>query len=155
MTQLNPNDAVNELADRFWDGVLERDPVSATILGDDRWDERLSDLGADGRAADAAGYRDALAEAATIDRASLDPEQVITHDMLTLVARTHLEALEQKQYQLAVDHIFGVQTLPVRVAQYQIAETPEQLERLLARFAAYPTAIAQTIETTRLTGMPM
>ena len=45
--------------------------------------------------------------------------------MLTLVARTHLEALEQKQYQLAVDHIFGVQTLPVRVAQYQIAETPE------------------------------
>ena len=145
----DPNDAVNELADRFWDGVLERDPVSATILGDDRWDDRLPDLGAEGRAADAAGYRDALAEAATIDPSLLEPEQVITHDMLTLVARTHLEALEQKQYQLAVDHIFGVQTLPVRVAQYQIAETPEQLERLLTRFAAYPTAIAQTIDTLR------
>jgi len=145
----DPNDAVNELADRFWDGVLERDPVSATILGDDRWDDRLPDLGAEGRAADAAGYQAALAGAAEIDREALEPEQVITHDMLTLVARTHLEALEQKQYQLAVDHIFGVQTLPVRVAQYQIAETPEQLERLLARFAAYPTAITQTIDTLR------
>ncbi len=145
----DPNDAVNELADRFWDGVLERDPVSATILGDDRWDDRLPDLGAEGRAEDAAGYRAALADATQIDRESLEPEQVITHDMLTLVARTHLEALEQKQYQLAIDHIFGVQTLPVRVAQYQIAETPDQLERLVARFAAYPAAIAQTIETLR------
>ncbi len=149
MSQTDPNDAINELADRFWDGVLERDPVSATILGDDRWDDRLPDLGAEGRAADAAGYRAALEEAATIDRAALEPEQVITHDMLTLVAQTHLEALEQKQYQLAVDHIFGVQTLPVRVAQYQIAETPEQLDRLLARFAAYPTAIVETIDTLR------
>ena len=145
----DPNDAVNELADRFWDGVLERDPVAATILGDDRWDDRLPDLGAEGRAADAAGYHAALAEAAAIETEALEPEQVITHDMLTLVAQTHLEALEQKQYQLAVDHIFGVQTLPVRVAQYQIAEAPEQLDRLLARFAAYPTAIAQTIETLR------
>ena len=149
MSANDPNDAVNELADRFWDGVLERDPVSATILGDDRWDDRLPDVGEEGRAADAAGYRQALAEAAAIDRGTLQPEQVITHDMLTLVAHTHLEALEQKQYQLAVDHIFGIQTMPVRVAQYQLADTPERLERLLARYAAYPAAISQTIETLR------
>ena len=145
----DPNAAVNELADRFWDGVLERDPVSATILGDDRWDDRLPDLGEAGRAADAAAYREALADAGTIDPGALAPEQVITHDMLTLVARTHLEALEQKQYQLAIDHIFGVQTLPVRMAQYQIADSPERLERLLTRFAAYPHAITQTIDTLR------
>ena len=149
MSHQDPNAAVNELADRFWDGVLQRDPVSATILGDDRWDDRLPDLGAAGRDADAAAYREALAEAATIDSGSLEPEQVITHDMLMLVARTHLEALEQKQYQLAVNHIFGVQSMPVQVAQYQLADTPERLERMLARFAAYPTAIAQTIDTLR------
>ena len=79
----------------------------------------------------------------------LDPEQVITRDMLMLVASTHLEALEQKQYQLAINHIFGTQTMPVRVAQYQIADTPEGLERLLTRFAAYPAAIEQEIETLR------
>ena len=56
--------------------------------------------------------------------------------MLMLVASTHLEALEQKQYQLAINHIFGVQTMPMQVAQYQIADTPEGLDRLLARFAA-------------------
>jgi len=145
----DPNAAVNELADRFWGGVLERDPVYATILGDDRWDDRLPDLGEAGRAADAAAFRETLVEAQAIDPADLEVEQVITRDMLMLVASTHLEALEQKEYQLAINHIFGVQTMPVRVAQYQIADTPARLERLLNRFAAYPTAIEQTIATLR------
>ena len=147
--QTDPNAAVNELADRFWEGALERDPVSATILGDDRWDDRLPDLGEAGRAADAAAYRETLADADAIDPSALEPEQVITRDMLMLVARTHLEALEQRQYQLSINHIFGVQTMPVRVAQYQIADTPEGLERLLTRFGAYPAAIEQEIETLR------
>jgi len=145
----DPNRAVNELADAFFDGVLERDPIFATILGDDRWGDRLPDLGEDGRAADAAAFRSVLADAEAIPAAALDPEQVITRDMLMLVARTHLEALEQRQYQLAVDHIFGVQAMPIQIAQFQIAETPEALEALLARFAAYPTAIAQHIATLR------
>jgi uncharacterized protein (DUF885 family) len=145
----DPNLAVNELADQFWEGVLERDPVYATILGDDRWDDRLPDLGAAGREADASAFRETLAQAEAIDADGLDPEQVITRDMLILVAGTHLEALEQKQYQLSINHIFGTQTMPVRIAQYQRAETPEGLDRLLTRFAAFPAAIEQEIETLR------
>ena len=145
----DPNLAVNQLADRFWDGVLERDPIYATILGDARWDDSLPDLGEAGRAADAAAFRQTLADAEAIGAEGLESEQVITRDMLMLVASTHLEALEQKQYQLAVNHIFGVQTMPVQIAQYQIADTSEGLDRLLARFAAYPAAIEQTIETLR------
>jgi uncharacterized protein (DUF885 family) len=145
----DPNLAVNEVADHFWDGVLERDPVFATILGIDTYDDRLPDLGETGRQADAEALRETLAAADAIPAEGLDPEQVITRDMLILVARNHLEAYEQQQYQLAVDHIFGVQTMPARIAQYQVAETPERLEHMLARFAAYPTAIAQQIETLR------
>jgi len=132
----DPNTAVNELSDRFWEGVLERDPVYATILGDDRWDDRLPDLGEAGRAADEAAYRETLAEAEAIDPAGLDPEQVITRDMLILVASTHLEALEKKQYQLAINHIFGTQTMPVRIAQYQTAKTRATPTRPSTRNAA-------------------
>ncbi len=145
----DPNLAVNELADRFWEGVLSRDPIYATILGDTRWDDQLPDLGEAGRAADADAYQETLAAAEVIGAEGLEPEQVITRDMLMLVASTHLEALEQKQYQFAVNHIFGVQTMPMQVAQYQIADTPEGLERLISRYAAYPAATEQTIETLR------
>ena len=145
----DPNVAVNELADRFWEGILERDPLSATILGDDRYDDRLPDVGENGRREDAAALREALSDAEAIGAGGLDPEQVITRDMLMLVARNHLDAYEQKQYQFAVNHIFGVQTMPVRVAQYQVADTPEKLERLLTRFADYPEVVEQEIATLR------
>jgi uncharacterized protein (DUF885 family) len=143
------NQAINQLADRYWDGVLERSPVSATVLGDDRFDDRLPDLGPVGRAAEAAANRAALAEAEALGGDGLGVEEVITRDMLMLVAANGLEYEEQKLYQLAINHIFGVQTMPVQVAQYQVADTPEKLDKLLARYAAYGTVIGQTIETLR------
>ena len=142
-----PNDAVNQLADRFWEGVLERNPIEATLLGDDRYDDRLGDFGAAGREAEATAYREVLAALDEIDTSALDTEQVITADMLLIMARNNLEALDRKLYQLAVDHIGGVQTLPPMVAQYQAADSPERLQKLLARYAAFPMAIDQTIET--------
>jgi uncharacterized protein (DUF885 family) len=140
---------VDELADRFLDGVLERDPVSATRIGDERWNDQLSDYGDAGRAADAAACREAVSAAEAFDPQQLGDEQAVTLEMLILLARNRLEALEQKQYQLAVDHMDGVQNLPMEIAQYQPAERPDQLEALLARFAAYPGAIAQHIATLR------
>ncbi|HEX3218456.1 MAG TPA: DUF885 domain-containing protein [Candidatus Limnocylindria bacterium] len=147
MTAADPNAAINEIADRFFEGVLERDSIFATILGDDRFDDRLPDIGAAGRAEEERVYRALIDEVEPISTDGLEPEQVITRDMLLLVARNQLEAQERKLYQLAINHISGVQLIPVMVAQYQIAESAEGLEKLLARFAAYPTAVEQYVET--------
>jgi uncharacterized protein (DUF885 family) len=144
---LDPNAAVNELADRFWDGLLERDPMWATILGDERHNHRWPDLGPDGRAAEEAAFRGALAEARDIPVDGLEPEQVITRDLIILVSENQLDALDQKQYQLALDHMSGPQVWPAEMAQYQPADTPERLEKLLARYAAYPELIEQNIGT--------
>ena len=144
---IDPNAAVNDLADRFWEGVLERDPIHATILGDERYNDRWPDLGADGRAGEAALLEATLTEARAISAEGLDPEQLITRDLLILVAENHLEALAQKQYQLAVDHMTGPHVWPAEIAQYQAVDTPERLEALLRRYAAYPAAIEQSIET--------
>ncbi|MFN2484244.1 MAG: DUF885 family protein [Candidatus Limnocylindria bacterium] len=64
---------------------------------------------------------------------ALDAQSVITRDMLMLVARNQLEALETTQYQIAVDQMTGPQTLPAEIAQYQRIDTPERVERLLPR----------------------
>ncbi|MDQ5840239.1 MAG: DUF885 domain-containing protein, partial [Chloroflexota bacterium] len=147
MAHQDPNAAVTDLADRFWEGVLERDPITATIYGDDRYDDRWPDLGPDGRAAERSALASALAEAETMDPAGLDVESGITRDLLMLVARNYLEALDRRLYQLAVNHMSGVQTWPSEIAQYQRAETPEGLRRLLARFEAFPQLIDQHIGT--------
>lgn len=144
---LDPNAAVNDLADRFWEGVLERDPLYGTVLGDERHNDRWPDLGPDGRAADEAAYRSTLEEARAIPSEGLEPEQLITRDLLILVAENHLEALAQKQYQLTVDHMLGPQIWPVQAAQYQPGDTPERLGKLLSRYERYPGMIEQYIGT--------
>jgi len=143
----DPNAAVNDLADRFWQGVLERDPLWATVLGDERYNERWPDLGPDGRAADEAAFRATLEDARRIPDHGLDPEQTITRDLLVLVAENQLEWLAQKQYQLAIDHMSGVQIWPAQVAQYQPADTPERLEKLLQRYRTFPRLIEQHVGT--------
>ena len=40
---------VIDLADRFWQWFLARNPVYATVLGDERYDDRLRDPGAEAR----------------------------------------------------------------------------------------------------------
>jgi uncharacterized protein (DUF885 family) len=143
----DPNTAVNDLADRFFDGVLERDPIFATVLGDERWDDRLPDLGPEGRRRARAAYEATLAEAREIGADLLDTEQVITRDLLVLVCENYLEYYRQEQYQLAVDHMSGPQTMPAEIAQYHRADTPERLDKLITRYAAYPAMIEQYIET--------
>ena len=146
---VDPNATVNDLADRFWEGVLERDPLWATILGDERYNDRWPDLGPQGRADEQAAFRAVLAEARGIPDDGLEPEQLITRDLLILVTENGLEMLERKQYQLAIDHMSGPQIWPAEVAQYQPADTPERLEKLLTRYRAFPEVIAQHIATLR------
>lgn len=144
---LDPNAAVNDLADRFWEGVLDRDPLTATLLGDERNSDRWPDVGPVGRAANRAAYAETLAQARQIPTDGLEPEQVITRDLLLLVCQNHLEFDDTRQYQLAVDHMGGPQIWPAEIAQYQKGDTPERVERLLARIAAYPTLIEQYVGT--------
>ncbi|MEO8510884.1 MAG: DUF885 domain-containing protein [Chloroflexota bacterium] len=143
----DPNAAVTDLADRFWEGVLERDPLYATLLGDERYDDQLPDLGPAGRDADATAYRDVLQAIEAMGDAQLDTESRITRDMLALVARNGLEALDAKMYQLSLDHISGPQTSPAQIAQYQRVDTDARLDTLLTRFAAYPRMIEEHLAT--------
>ncbi|MDP9244127.1 MAG: DUF885 domain-containing protein, partial [Chloroflexota bacterium] len=135
---IDPNTAVNQLADRFWEGVLERDPLYSTVLGDERYNDRWPDLGPNGRAADEAALREMLSDARAIPTDGLDPEQLITRDMLMVVGENYVEAYAQKQYQLSLDHMSGPQIWPAQAAQYQPADAPERLEKLLTRYRTYP-----------------
>jgi len=81
---------VVELADRFWQWFLSRQPIYATVLGDERYDDRLSDPSPEGRAEEIAGLKGFLEDAQQIGRDRLSQEDAITLDMLEVVARIWL-----------------------------------------------------------------
>ena len=41
---------VDDLAERFWEGILELNPTTATFYGDERFADQLEDPGPEGRA---------------------------------------------------------------------------------------------------------
>lgn len=143
MTDAPVSTAVADLADRFWEGFLERHPVLAERFGDERWSDRLEDPGPAGRAADMAALRELLAGAEAIEPAGLTVEDSITRDMLATLARVWLKADEQGLYQLdALDAMGGPQTLPGNLVRIQRVDSPERFAALLSRLAAYPAYIA-------------
>jgi uncharacterized protein (DUF885 family) len=135
---------VNDLADRFWEWFLERQPLYATLFGDERYDDRLFDPSADARAAEREALSGFLAEA---DELSAQPdlgiEERITVDMLAVVARIQHSLERQRLYQLEpIDQMNGPQSLPGELARYQRVDSGDRVDRLVQRLEGLPEHLA-------------
>ncbi len=150
MTTLDPTSPVNVLADRFWEAILAEEPTTATMYGDERYDDRLEDPSPAGRARRRALYRTTQADAAAIDAADQPLEDRITLDMIRVACELGLVQDEQRTDLLrAVDQMAGPQTILPQVTMFQAADTPERLERLEARLRAYEGYMAAIRELLR------
>lgn len=141
---------VDALAERYWERLLELWPTMATLYGDDRYDDRLEDPGPDGRAKLRQLHELTLAEVEAFPRDGLSVEDRITLDSLSIVCRLQIEQDDQGFHELrVVDQIEGPQTLLPQLVQYQKADTPERLERLVARLRDYGRFMAANVEILR------
>ncbi len=129
---------IDEIAERFWEDFLRLNPTTATVYGDDRYDDVLEDPGPEGRAAVRALFEGANRDAQAIPEDGLPVEDRITRDMLRIVAETVVEADDLGFHEIReVDQIDNPMTGMAQLAQFQRADTPERLEKWLARLRAY------------------
>jgi uncharacterized protein (DUF885 family) len=144
---LSPAD---ELSERFWESVLELNPTTATVYGDERYNDRLEDPSPAGRARVRSLMERTRAEAQAIDPTGLPTEERITRDMLVVVAELSIEEDDQDLHQLrVVDQMSGPQQLLPQLTSFQPADTPERLEAFIARLHAYAGFMAANRETLR------
>jgi uncharacterized protein (DUF885 family) len=145
-----PSTVVNGLADRFWESILELNPTTATIYGDERYADRLEDPSEAGRAKALALWRSARGEAAAIPTDGLSVEDRITVDMIKVLCDLGIEEHEQRTDLLrVVDQMGGPQTLLPVVSQFQPADTPERFEKYIARLQAYTAFMAANCDLLR------
>ena len=130
---------VNELADRFWEAILELNPTTATLYGDDRYADRLEDPGPEGRARRRELMTRTSAAAAAIPTEGLTTEERITRDMLKVIADLQIEQDDEALYQLqVVDQMSGPQQTLPQLTQFQPVNDPDRLEAFIGRLHAYP-----------------
>jgi uncharacterized protein (DUF885 family) len=141
---------IDEIAARFWEGFLRLNPTTATVYGDDRYDAVLEDPGPEGRAAVRALFEGANREAQAIPGDGLPVEDRITRDMLRIVAETVAEADDLGFHEIReVDQIDNPMTGMAQLAQFQRADTPERLEKWLARLGAYGPYVDARVQVMR------
>jgi uncharacterized protein (DUF885 family) len=134
------------LCDRSWERTLQLHPTMATVLGDERYDDQLDDPGPAGRAARRTLAEETAAAARAIDPAGLGAEERLTRDLLVLVSEQQIVDDELRFDLVGAVEQQGHQALMPELVQFQRADTPERLERLLARLEAYPRLAASVIE---------
>jgi uncharacterized protein (DUF885 family) len=138
------------LSERFWDGLLEAEPVLGTVVGDERFDDRLADASEEGRERNRRFFQQARDDLAAIDRPSLDQDLRATLDVLEAVSRNQLDAIEHRLDRFhAVSHFTGPGTLLAELASLQRADTRERLDKYVARLGAIPTFLDQLAEAAR------
>ena len=143
MTDVRAASPAIDLADHFWQWFLSRQPIYATVLGDERYDDRLPDPSATGRAADVAALREFLADARAIDRSGLDQEDAITVSMIEVIGKIWLRQHELNTHHFeAVDQMSGPQGLPGDLARFQRLDTRERVDRLVRRLEQFPGYLA-------------
>ncbi len=138
---------IDGIATRYWEDVLRLSPTTATVYGDERYNDRLDDPGPAGRAEARRLMERVWREAAAVSPDGLSDEDRITRDILQIVAEAAIEADDLAVHEmLAVDQINGPQTLLAQLSQFQPADTPERLDAWLSRIRGYGAYIDAHID---------
>jgi len=144
------------LAAGFVDEFPALAPVAATTLGDHRYDDRLDDISAEGRAAERAFLVRYSEELASIDRAALTRPNQIDAAMLANQLEYSLWLLDELQEwawnplgysQLAGGAVYGLMAR-------EFAPLEDRLGNLAARLEAMPAFLAQAREVLEVERVP-
>jgi uncharacterized protein (DUF885 family) len=141
---------IADLAARYWDAYCARNPVSATANGDHRHDHEIDDLRPEVTAAYRATLaclldevRAAAAEAETQPGVA-DQDRVTTAALLAQI-EADLDTIDADIPAWTADPIEGWQVEIFNIESFQPCDTPEQAERLLARWHAIPWLLDQNL----------
>ncbi|MDP9298799.1 MAG: DUF885 domain-containing protein [Actinomycetota bacterium] len=138
------------LVDRYWEQLLELEPLTGTVCGDERYDDRLPDPSERGRSASETVNSAALSELRTIDRTELDVSLRGSLDILEAIAHRSLTAIHLRTDRLSVaSHLWGPGQLLAEMGSLQRADTPERIERYEARLRAIPAYLESCAEIAR------
>ncbi|HYY07591.1 MAG TPA: DUF885 domain-containing protein [Actinomycetota bacterium] len=136
---MSDEERAQALADRFWEELLEREPTFATAIGDERYDDRLPDIGPGGRERSERSNRAALDELATLNRERLDLTLRTTMDVLEAIALQTVDAIRLRTDRLYVaNHFVGPGVLLGDIASVQRTDSPERVDRYVERLRGFP-----------------
>ena len=117
------------LADRYWDELLELNPLLATQVGDDRFDERLPDPSPAGADRRRSVHRTALETAAALRPTVTDWLEIAVCDTVNAIAAPQVATVELGMHRFEpIDQLWGPGTLLDRTLRAALSAPPGRTE---------------------------
>jgi len=136
---------LNALFDEDWQWGLQQYPESATLLGDKRYNDRLTDYSVQAIERRKAHERDMLERVQKIDRSQLTGQDVISYDLFVLDKKLNIEAARFPTEYMPIDQMNGVQVGFGQLAGATPFRTARDYNDYVARLAAFPNQVEQLI----------
>src|SRR5262249_27478101 len=140
----SPADALHHLFDQAWERDLADNPLSATYIGDHRFDARLPQMTPAAIAQREAQDKATLEQLKSIDRTSLDAQDQLNYDLFEHEYLARLATQPFKEYLYGVISRDGLQTL-AESAELIAFDKVKDYENWIARLRAVGPYLDQNI----------
>jgi uncharacterized protein (DUF885 family) len=145
---LNSGDARKKLHALFaedWQWFLEQYPEAATLLGDNRYNDRLTDISPEAIERRKAHERGMLDRVQKINRPELTGQDLISYDLFLKDKKLNVEGQRWPTEFMPINQMEGVQLTFPQLADSTPFRNVKDYEHYLARLAAFPRQIDQVI----------
>jgi uncharacterized protein (DUF885 family) len=136
---------LNQLYAEYWEENLQANPMRATQIGDNRFNDRYGAVtSAERRATSKSIAEKYLARTAEFDPASLPAEDRISYDLLRYNLQQSLDALKFPSHLTPINQIFGAHLSFAQLGSGRAAQpfrTVKDYDNWLARAASFPAVI--------------
>ncbi len=137
--------AMKDLLSEQWEYTLSHNPEFASILGDKRWNDKLSDFSQEAIDKDLAKTKEFLDRFEAIEPTGFPEQEALTRTLLVRGFREQLEDARFKNWEMPVTQIYGIHIDAPQLVSLLSFETVKDYDDYVARLKALPVLMDQTV----------
>lgn len=134
------------LLDEQWQYTLRTQPEFATTVGDDRYNDRLSDFSDKAITGDLEHSRQALARFEAVDVTGFPGEEKLNRDLIVRSLREQVEGARFKSWEMPADQFGGIHLQYASLPSYLPFRTVKDYRDYISRLHQIPRVLAQATE---------
>jgi uncharacterized protein (DUF885 family) len=138
--------ALNDIFHEYWEDHLKRDPEQASLIGDKRYNDQVTDDSVKAVNDELAQEDKLLLRLAAIDRTGFTEQEKTSQDLLIRRFETDEEGAGFKEWEMPVDQMGGIYADYPRLAASLTFATVKDYDDWIARLHALPEAFSQVTE---------
>ena len=135
--------ALNALFHQFWDEYMERSPEFASMIGDKRYNDKISDYSVKAQNAWLEREQNLMLRLAAIDATGLSVQETTSRELLLRDFAEDMEAAEFKEWEMPVNQMGGIHTAFPQLAPQLSFATVKDYDDWIKRLRAIPNAFDQ------------